>query len=140
MYTTIVKASGGRNGRVTSDDGLLDFQIKIPRAIGGPGGNFTNPEQLFAAGYAACFDTALQFVIVKEGLKQKESFVEAAVSIERSGLVFDLSVKLKIFVKDVEPEVVKQLVEKAHQICPYSKAIRGNIPVELVVCETEPAG
>lgn len=138
MYTTTVKASGGRNGRVVSEDQVLDLEVRIPKAMGGPGGAYTNPEQLFAAGYAACFDSALQFVILKEGLKQKESYVEASVSIERSGLAFDLSVKLKIFVKDVEPEVVKQLVEKAHQTCPYSKATRGNIPVEFEIIEQQP--
>ncbi|RKD89903.1 organic hydroperoxide resistance protein [Mangrovibacterium diazotrophicum] len=135
MYTTKVTATGGRNGRVTSEDGILDFSIKIPKEMGGPGGEYTNPEQLFAAGYAACFDSALQFVILKEGLKQKETSVEAEVSLHRKGLEFDLSVKLTVRISDVDLDTAKMLTSIAHATCPYSKATKGNINVELEVID-----
>lgn len=138
MYTTKVKANGGRNGRVVSENGVLDLQVKIPKEMGGPGGAYTNPEQLFAAGYAACFDSALQFTILKEGLKQKETAVKAEVSLTRTGLIFDLSVKLCVFIENVEPEVAELLVEKAHQTCPYSKAVKGNIAVEFEILKEQP--
>jgi len=135
MYTTKVTATGGRNGRVKSKDGILDLAIKIPKEMGGPGGAYTNPEQLFAAGYAACFDSALQLVILKEGLKQKETSVEAAVSLNRHGLEFDLSVKLTVGIDDVDLETAKMLTSIAHATCPYSKATKGNIKVELEVAD-----
>lgn len=135
MYTTKVTATGGRNGRVTSEDGILDFSIKIPKEMGGPGGAHTNPEQLFAAGYAACFDSALQFVILKEGLKQKETSVEAEVSLHRKGLEFDLSVKLTVRISEVDLDTAKMLTSIAHATCPYSKATKGNINVELEVVD-----
>ena len=135
MYSTKVKASGGRNGQVTSDDNVLDLTIRIPKEMGGPGGAYTNPEQLFAAGYAACFDSALQLMILKEGLKRKESSVEATVSLERNGLEFGLKVKLSVEIKDVDPDVSRMLVAKAHATCPYSKATKGNIPVEIELVE-----
>ena len=135
MYTTKVTATGGRNGRVKSKDGILDLAIKIPKEMGGPGGAYTNPEQLFAAGYAACFDSALQLVILKEGLKQKETSVEAAVSLNRHGLEFDLSVKLTVGIDDVDLETAKMLTSITHATCPYSKATKGNIKVELEVAD-----
>ncbi|WP_163711476.1 organic hydroperoxide resistance protein [Mangrovibacterium lignilyticum] len=135
MYRTTVKADGGRNGRVKREDGILNFTIKIPKEMGGPGGQHTNPEQLFAAGYAACFDSALQLMILKEGLKQKESSVEATVGLNRNGLEFDLSVKLRVAIKNVDLETARRLAGLAHATCPYSKATKGNIPVEIEIVE-----
>ncbi|WP_372773441.1 organic hydroperoxide resistance protein [Mangrovibacterium sp.] len=135
MYSTKVKATGGRNGEVKSEDGVLDLTIRIPKEMGGPGGSHTNPEQLFAAGYAACFDSALQLMILKEGLKRKESSVVATVDLNRNGQDFDLSVKLSVEIKDVDFETARMLVAKAHATCPYSKATKGNIPVEITVVE-----
>ncbi|PTN09167.1 Ohr subfamily peroxiredoxin [Mangrovibacterium marinum] len=135
MYTTKVTADGGRNGRVRSEDGIIDLNIKIPKEMGGPGGAYTNPEQLFAAGYAACFDSALQFVILKEGLKQKASSVEAEVTLHRKELEFDLSVKLTVRIKDVDLATARMLASLAHATCPYSKATKGNIKVELEVVD-----
>lgn len=139
MYTTKVKVSGGRNGQVKSEDGILDLSIRIPKEMGGPGGDHTNPEQLFAAGYAACFDSALQLMILKAGLKEKKSSVTAEVSLLRNKLEFDLAVKLFVEVEGVDREQALELAEKAHQTCPYSKATRGNIQVDLEVVETENA-
>ena len=135
MYTTKVTATGGRNGRVKSEDGVLDLTIKIPKEMGGPGGEHTNPEQLFAAGYTACFDSALQLVILKEGLKQKETSVEAEVTLHRKGLEFDLSVKLIVRISDVDLDTAKMLTSIAHATCPYSKATKGNIEVKLEVAD-----
>lgn len=139
MYSTKVKASGGRNGQVKSEDGVIDLTVKIPKEMGGSGGPHTNPEQLFAAGYAACFDSALQLMILKEGLKRKESSVVATVDLNRNGLDFDLSVKLSVEIKDVDFETARLLVAKAHATCPYSKATKGNIPVEITVLENSVA-
>ncbi len=137
MYTANVKVTGGRNGRVTSGNGVLDLEIKIPKEMGGPGGEATNPEQLFAAGYAACFDSALQLMILKDGLKQKKTTVEAEVGLHRNGLNFSLSVKLIVEIEGVDNEVASILVAKAHETCPYSKATRGNIPVEFEIRKFE---
>lgn len=137
MYTAKVKATGGRNGRVVSDDGVLDLEIKIPKEMGGPGGLATNPEQLFAAGYAACFDSALQLMILQEGLKQKKTAVEAEVGLHRNGLDFSLSLKLIVEIEGVDEHVAQMLVSKAHEACPYSKATRGNIPVEFELRKCE---
>jgi len=134
QYQTTVSATGGRNGHVKSEDGLIDFDILMPKELGGKGGT-TNPEQLFAAGYAACFDSALNMVIGKAKVKpEKETTVTAIVGIgpnNEGG--FQLAVKLSIEIPGVEKEKAKELVEKAHQVCPYSNATRGNIEVELEV-------
>tara|TARA_Y100001963_G_scaffold51128_1_gene71512 strand:+ start:339 stop:755 length:417 start_codon:yes stop_codon:yes gene_type:complete len=134
QYQTTVSATGGRNGHVKSEDGLIDFDILMPKELGGKGGT-TNPEQLFAAGYAACFDSALNMVIGKAKVKpEKETTVTATVGIgpnNEGG--FQLAVKLSIEIPGVEKEKAKELVEKAHQVCPYSNATRGNIEVELEV-------
>ena len=117
-----------------SEDGLIDFDILMPKELGGKGGT-TNPEQLFAAGYAACFDSALNMVIGKAKVKpEKETTVTATVGIgpnNEGG--FQLAVKLSIEIPGVEKEKAQELVEKAHQVCPYSNATRGNIEVELEV-------
>ncbi|MAC64761.1 organic hydroperoxide resistance protein [Zunongwangia profunda] len=134
QYQTTVSATGGRNGHVKSEDGLIDFDILMPKELGGKGGT-TNPEQLFAAGYAACFDSALNMVIGKAKVKpEKETTVTATVGIgpnNEGG--FQLAVKLSIEIPGVEKEKAQELVEKAHQVCPYSNATRGNIEVELEV-------
>ena len=134
QYQTTVSATGGRNGHVKSEDGLIDFDILMPKELGGKGGT-TNPEQLFAAGYTACFDSALNMVIGKAKVKpEKETTVTAIVGIgpnNEGG--FQLAVKLSIEIPGVEKEKAQELVEKAHQVCPYSNATRGNIEVELEV-------
>ena len=134
QYQTTVSATGGRNGHVKSDDGFVDFDILLPKELGGKGGT-TNPEQLFAAGYAACFDSALNMVIGKAKVKpEKETTVIATVGIgpnDKGG--FQLAVKLSIEIPGVAKEKSQELVEKAHQVCPYSNATRGNIEVELEV-------
>jgi Ohr subfamily peroxiredoxin len=137
LYTAKVTAEGGRNGRVVSDDGILDLDVKMPKSLGGPGGEATNPEQLFAAGYAACFDSALNLVTRKKRLKEVESTkVTANVSIGRetdNGL--SLAVQLDVQVNGVDKDTAEELVAEAHQVCPYSRATRGNIDVTINVVE-----
>jgi Ohr subfamily peroxiredoxin len=137
LYTAKVIAEGGRNGRVVSDDGILDLDVKMPKSLGGPGGEATNPEQLFAAGYAACFDSALNLVTSKKRLKEVESTkVTANVSIGRetdNGL--SLAVQLDVQVNGVDKDTAEELVAEAHQVCPYSRATRGNIEVTINVVD-----
>jgi Ohr subfamily peroxiredoxin len=137
LYTAKVTATGGRNGHVKSDNGVLDIQVRIPESMGGPKGDYLNPEMLFAGGYAACFDSALANVIRTEKVKAGTTTVTAEVSIgklEAGG--FGLAVTLEVEVPGIERGLAEQLVEKAHHICPYSNATRGNIEVKLVLNET----
>jgi Ohr subfamily peroxiredoxin len=137
LYTAKVTAEGGRNGRVVSSDGVIDLEVKMPKGLGGPGGEATNPEQLFAAGYAACFDGALNLVIRKKRLKEVESTkVTANVSIGKdTDGGFALAVQLDVQITGVDKNTAQELLEAAHQVCPYSKATRGNIDVVLHVVE-----
>lgn len=132
LYTASVTASGGRNGNVKSSDGLLELDVRMPKELQGPGGA-TNPEQLFAAGYAACFDSALNLVIRMKRLKEvRETLVTAHVSLDKSGdQGFDLSVILEVSIAGVTQQQAEELVSVAHQVCPYSRATRGNIDVEF---------
>lgn len=132
LYTAEASATGGRNGNVKSSDGVLDLEVRMPKELGGGAGAYTNPEQLFAAGYAACFDSALNLVIKMDKVQTGETKVTAQVSIGKNTTGgFQLAVKLSVAIPGVAAEVAKTLTEKAHQVCPYSNATRGNIAVEL---------
>lgn len=135
LFTTSVLATGGRSGRVVSEDNIIDFQLVSPKELGGPGGEGTNPEQLFAAGYAACFDGALNLVIRKERADVSSTSVKADVHFlkDEADNGYKIGVTLNVSVQGVDEEKAKELVEKAHQVCPYSKATRGNIDVELKI-------
>ncbi|MFJ6820467.1 organic hydroperoxide resistance protein [Streptomyces niveus] len=133
LYTAVATAENGRDGRVSSDDGQLDVTVNPPKSMGGSGAG-TNPEQLFAAGYSACFQGALGVVARREKADISGSTVTARVSIgktEAGG--FGLEVELEASIPNVDPATAKDLLEKAHQVCPYSNATRGNIKVELSV-------
>ncbi|TVT60528.1 organic hydroperoxide resistance protein [Amycolatopsis rhizosphaerae] len=133
MYTAVATARGdGRNGEVTSSDGLIDERLAIPRELGGPGGALTNPEQLFAAGYAACFHGALRQAAHRMNVDLADSSVTAEVGIGRNGDVFELTVKLVAHLPGLEEGLAGGLAARAHQSCPYSRATRGNIQVEVV--------
>lgn len=133
LYTAHATATGdGRNGHVRTDDRLLDTELAMPKGLGGPGGA-TNPEQLFAAGYAACFHSALKLVARTQKVAVDGSVVQAAVSIGRQGQGFGLAVELHVAIPGLAPEQTRALVEAAHQVCPYSNATRGNIDVSLSV-------
>jgi osmotically inducible protein OsmC len=134
IYTAKATATGGRNGQVKAADGSLDLEVRVPKEMGGPAGNYPNPEMLFAAGYAACFDSALALVIRTEKVQAGNTTVTAEVSIgklENGG--FGLAVVLHVTVPGVVKEKAEELVTKAHQVCPYSNATRGNVDVQLVV-------
>ena len=134
LYTTNVTAKGGRNGHVKSENGVLDLEVRMPKALGGSNDEFTNPEMLFAAGYSACFDSALNLVISKSKIQTGETSVEAKVSIgqiENGG--FGLAAELAVNMPGVTLEEAQSLTEKAHEICPYSNATRNNMEVKLSV-------
>jgi Ohr subfamily peroxiredoxin len=134
-YGTAATANGGRDGRTHTEDGKLDLQLSTPKELGGPGGEGTNPEQLFASGYAACFLGALKFAA--HPLKSQvptHATVSATVGIGmRSEGGFGLEVELAVALPGVERTDAQRLVEAAHQTCPYSNATRGNIDVRLSV-------
>ena len=134
VYTATAHATGdGRNGHARSEDGILDIDMRIPKEMGGPGGA-PNPEMLFAAGYAACFPSALKVVGRQEKVNVDGSEVIASVGIGQldSG-GFGLTVDLKVSVPNVDRPAAEKLVARAHEVCPYSNATRGNIPVTLTV-------
>ncbi|GIE88318.1 organic hydroperoxide resistance protein [Actinoplanes regularis] len=135
LYTASATATGdGRNGHVRSSDGVLDFDLAIPKELGGAGGALTNPEQLFAAGYAACFHSALKRV----ASAQKVTLTDTAITID-VGLVqlpsggFGLNVSIEAELPGLPEEQAKALLEAAHQLCPYSNATRGNVEVNLTL-------
>jgi lipoyl-dependent peroxiredoxin len=133
LYTAIATSSG-RDGRSVSSDKKLDVTLARPEEMGGDGAG-TNPEQLFAAGYSACFASALGLVAGKKNIDVSDAAVTAEVGLSPNGQGgFGLSVTLRVELPDGLPaETGRELVEAAHQVCPYSNATRGNIPVELVV-------
>lgn len=134
LYQAQVKATGGRDGRAVSADGVLDVRLSTPRELGGAGGQGTNPEQLFAAGYAACFLSAMKYVAARDTLAiPPEISVESTVGIGAVAQGFGLEVELKIALPGLSEREAASLVNKAHEVCPYSNATRGNIAVRLVL-------
>lgn len=134
LYSAVATANGGRNGHVKSDNGVLDLQVRAPKALGGANDDYTNPEQLFAAGYSACFDSALSLVIKNQKIKTGETSVTATVSIgQLANGGYGLAVELHANIPGVSEQEARELIEKAHQVCPYSNATRGNIEVKLTV-------
>jgi osmotically inducible protein OsmC len=134
LYTAVATAKGGRGGHAETSDGKIKVDLAVPKEMGGPGGAGTNPEQLFAAGYAACFGGALGVVARQHKVKLDETYVTAHVTIgtDDSG-GFGLAVELSVRLPGIEHAQALQMVQDAHQVCPYSKATRGNIEVKLSV-------
>jgi lipoyl-dependent peroxiredoxin len=135
LYETSATATGGRDGRAVSDDERLNVALSIPKGLGGPGGEGTNPEQLFAAGYSACFLSALKYMAMKRSVKvPDDTSVTAHVKI---GPVaqdrFGLEVELTISIPGVDRAVAEELVDLADQGCPYSNGLRNNVPVTLTI-------
>lgn len=135
LYSTQVKAVGGRSGNIRSEDGILELQLALPKELGGRGGA-TNPEQLFAAGYAACFGNAIIHVSRNKQHKIRDNDVEI---ISTVGMVpngnggFALTVNLDVNIAGISQDEAEQIVHETHQVCPYSNAIRGNIEVSTTV-------
>ena len=136
LYTAEATAWGGREGRSASSDGNLDVQLVVPKELGGPGGAGTNPEMLFAAGYAGCFHSALKLVARSQKLDVEESAVTVRVGIgpnDAGG--FGLTADIEAELPGLDREQALALVEQAHAVCPYSNATRGNVEVTLSVTE-----
>jgi len=134
LYTAQATSTGGREGRAVSSDNVLDLQLSTPRELGGAGGPGTNPEQLFAAGYSACFLGALKFVAGQDKVAlPADTTVTGKVGIGQIPTGFGIEVELTVSVPGLPREQAEALVQKAHVVCPYSNATRNNIDVTLIV-------
>ncbi|RJG07825.1 organic hydroperoxide resistance protein [Noviherbaspirillum cavernae] len=135
LYTAQATATGGRDGRAVTSDNHLDVKLNTPKKLGGAGGAGTNPEQLFAAGYSACFLSALKFVAMHAKLAlPADAAVTAEVGIGPNGQGgFGLAAELRVALPGMEREAAQALVNKAHEVCPYSNATRGNIEVKVTL-------
>jgi len=133
LYTAHAHTTGGRDGRSLTDDGLLDVKLAVPKSMGGAGGA-TNPEQLFAAGYSACFMGAIKHVAgLKKVAVPATAAIDASVDLGPIPQGFGIAVKLVVTLPGLDRAVAQDLVASAHQVCPYSNATRGNIEVDLSV-------
>jgi Ohr subfamily peroxiredoxin len=134
LYTAIATSTGGRDGRAISSDNILDVKLATPKELGGAGGAATNPEQLFAAGYSACFIGALKFVAGQSKHKiPDDASITAHVGIGQIPGGFGLDIDLHISLPGLDQTDAQSLVDAAHQVCPYSNATRGNVDVRLHV-------
>ena len=131
LYTAAATARGGREGEVVSDDGVLDLSLTLPKDLGGPGGDHTNPEQLFAAGYAACFHSALKRLAGQQKVDVEGSAITARVGLGLDDQGFGLAVTLVGSFPTLDAAAGEKLMHEAHQVCPYSRATRGNVDVTL---------
>ncbi|MEG3109453.1 MULTISPECIES: organic hydroperoxide resistance protein [unclassified Pantoea] len=132
VYRAKAKATGGRDGRATSSDGVLDVKLGVPKEMGGAGGEVTNPEQLFAAGYSACFLGAMKFVAGRDKISMpKDAWIEGEVGIGPIPNGFGIEATLNIHLPEMDEAEAKKLVDAAHIVCPYSNATRNNIDVTL---------
>ena len=133
-YTASATTTAGRNGHVDSSDGTIHFDLAMPKELGGSGkAGATNPEQLFAAGYSACFGSAIMAVASAQKIKPEDVKVTADVTLHTENNDFRLAVKLAVAITGLDRATAEQLVHKAHEVCPYSKATRNNVPVELTI-------
>lgn len=134
LYKAVVTSTSGRDGRAVSNDQHLDVKLSMPKELGGTGGEATNPEQLFAAGYSACFLSALKFIAGQQKIAiPADATVRAEVGIGQIPQGFGLDVELFIALPGVDAELAQNLVAKAHQVCPYSNATRNSLDVRLTL-------
>jgi osmotically inducible protein OsmC len=134
LHTSTVTAKGGREGFVRSENGVIDLPLTMPKALGGKGqGQGTNPEELFAAGYAACFESAIRLVARQRDIELGDVSVTAEVSIGKEGDGFALAARIRGHLPGMDRARAEELMKLADAACPYSKATQGNLPVELVV-------
>jgi Ohr subfamily peroxiredoxin len=131
VYTASATTTGGRQGHAASSDGVLELDLSAPKELGGSGTG-TNPEQLFAAGYSACFNGALMLVARKAGVDATAAQVTAHIGFGPEGDSYAITADLEVSIPGVELAQVQQLADAAHQVCPYSKATRGNVPVTVL--------
>ena len=134
LYKATATSTGGRDGKSVTSDGALDVKLTTPKELGGAGGAGTNPEQLFAAGYSACFIGAMKFVAGKQKVAlPADTAIKATVGIGQIPNGFGIEVDLEVSIPGMERAAAQALVDAAHQVCPYSNATRGNIEVRLSV-------
>ena len=135
LYSATATATAGREGRAKSDDGVLDVALAVPKGLGGHGASGTNPEQLFAAGYSACFGSAVMHVARQQKVTPGPVSITGKVSIGPAGAGFGLAVELVASIPELPREQAQALLDAAHQVCPYSNATRGNIRVDIRLAE-----
>jgi lipoyl-dependent peroxiredoxin len=136
VYAATATAWGGRAGHAESSDGRVSLDLSLPTALGGDGGPGTNPEQLFATGYAACFHSALKAIARREGVNADESAVTVTISLVKTdGASLDLAARIEAQIEGVEPTQARKILDTAHELCPYSRATRGNILQEVVLVD-----
>ena len=134
LYTATATSTGGRDGRSVSSDNVLNLSLTTPRELGGAGGAGTNPEQLFAAGYSACFIGAMKFVAMKQKIAlPADTSITASVGIGQIPAGFGIEVDMVVAIPGMDRSAAQALVDAAHQVCPYSNATRGNIEVRLSI-------
>ncbi|RZU54278.1 Ohr subfamily peroxiredoxin [Krasilnikovia cinnamomea] len=135
LYTASATATGdGRSGHVRSSDGVLDHSLAVPKELGGPGGELTNPEQLFAAGYAACFHSALKTVARTQKITLNDTAITVDVGIGPNGNGgYGLTATIEAELPGLDEATATDLLAKAHQVCPYSNATRGNVEVTITL-------
>ena len=134
LYQATAKTTGGRDGTSVTTDGALSVNLSTPKGLGGAGGAGTNPEQLFAAGYSACFLGALKFVAGQQKISLPDSLsITGTVGIGQIPAGFGIEAELKISIPGIERNIAESLIERAHQVCPYSNATRGNLNVNLIL-------
>ncbi|WP_022867393.1 organic hydroperoxide resistance protein [Schaalia vaccimaxillae] len=134
-YSVTAQTTGGRGGRATTTDPNLTLDMRAPQELGGPGGG-ANPEQLFAMGYGACFQGAMGLASKELDIPTTDSVVRTSVGIGPEGDSFALAVKIEVYVPGVDLADVQRLADRTHELCPYSKATRGNVPVEVVAVDS----
>jgi Ohr subfamily peroxiredoxin len=136
-YTASATTVGGRNGRIKTSDGIIDMESRLPKEFGGPGGDYTNPEMLFAAGYSSCYGSAVKLTAEKLGVDIKPDDISVTTDVtlmkDPDDGGFKLAAKITLAMEGVDDDKVKRIAEKAHEVCPYSKATRGNIDVEITI-------
>lgn len=132
VYTAVVTAKGGRDGHIKSSDGVIDLDLRKPKEMGGEGGAYTNPEQLFAGAYGACYLGALGSVARKDDIDVSQATAEVHVNFNKDDNAYALSAELHVHIPGMSLDETQQLADKAHRACPYSKAVRGNIEVKVL--------
>jgi Ohr subfamily peroxiredoxin len=131
IYAATATAWGGRDGRAASEDGRLELQLSVPKGMGGDDGPGTNPEQLFATGYAACFHSALKLVARQRKVDVTDSAVSVTISLTPTDSGFDLGAVIEAQIDGLDRVAARELLEAAHAVCPYSRATRGNISQQV---------
>lgn len=135
VYTAVAQSTGGRGGQAVSTDPDMALDLRVPVSMGGPGGG-TNPEQLFAMGYGACFQGAMGLAAKEMGVSVDDSVVRTSVGIGPEGESYAIAVKIEVFIPNMPIEQVREVTKRTHQLCPYSKATRDNVPVEVISVES----